>query len=180
MVGTCRDGQQDMGTATSKMWEPIWVQRGSEISPSSNCVQMGATSGVLLGHWGGAEVPKACLVPPPCVLARANGSSSLTCAVLLNRGTYRVSPWALSWWQQQPQSLTAPIPSPLQGPPATTPKSLGYRELAGGRIQPGAFGTISYMKHLLAANCCSQGPGALLCAFSRLQSKQTDSFSSAA
>lgn len=74
-------------------------------------------------------------------------------------------------------NLTAPIPPSLQGLPPTDP--LGYWEMAGGSIQPGAFCTICHMQHLLAANSCLQSPGDLLRAFSRLQSKHTDSSSSA-
>ena len=143
-------------------------------------------SGVLPGHLRGAEVPEACLAPPAmraCTLLPEQtappASHALSCTMGAPMGPpHRPSAGGSSSSSNAAGGLTAPVPPPLQGLPATD--TLGYQEMAGGRIRPGAFCTVSHMKHLLAANCCSQSPGALLWAFSRLQSKHTDSFSSAA
>lgn len=91
------------------------------MSPQSSWVQVGPQV------WGAAGTPEGCrgargLLGTPAhvgmhVPARANGSSSLAATVLHNWTSHGASPQEMD--------------------------TSGYREVAGGRVQPGAFCTIS-------------------------------------
>lgn len=85
--------------------------------------------------------------------ARANGSLSSSCP-------WCPPVWGHAWGPPQLAAARAApkpcAPRALAGPAATD--ALRCREVAEGRIRPGAFCPVSCLKHLLAASCWSNPP----------------------